>query len=62
MIAFVIFENKPTLFESVHINQDWKTNLWLVQVHEEDTQQHLHEKAFYIIKAWKQDLRFHHHS
>lgn len=39
MIAFVIFENKPTLFESVNINQDWKTNLWLVQVHEEDTQQ-----------------------
>lgn len=42
MIAFVIAENKPTLFDSVNTNQDWKTNLLLVQIHEENIQQYLH--------------------
>lgn len=27
LIAFIILENKPTLFESVNTNQDWETNL-----------------------------------
>lgn len=42
MIAFVIFENEPTLFESANINQDWETNIYLVQIHEENIQQYLH--------------------
>lgn len=62
MIAFVILENKPTLFESVNTNKDWEKIYNRLRFMRKTLSDIFIKRHFTFIKAWKQVLLFYHHS